>query len=148
MGLICKEKRNQNEQKKFSVNYTCSSDHELFLLFSNNQQKDVDLGEFSISLAVKDLNLSLAFYKKLGFRKVDGAVEQNWIILKNGSSKIGLFQGMFPKNTLTFRSDNVLQLQEKLKKKEIKFQLEVSDQMPSAMTMDPDGNPILFDQNK
>lgn len=62
----------------------------------------MDLGAFSISLAVKDIHASQAFYEKLGFRAVGGDVSQNWLILKNGEHAIGLFQGMFERNTLTF----------------------------------------------
>ena len=60
------------------------------------------LGNFSISLAVKDIHASLAFYEKLGFRQVGGDIAQNWVVLKNATTKIGLFQGMFEKNMLTF----------------------------------------------
>ena len=60
------------------------------------------LGNFSISLAVKDIHASLAFYEKLGFRQVGGDIAQNWVVLKNETTKIGLFQGMFEKNMLTF----------------------------------------------
>ena len=119
-------------------------------------------GNFSISLSVKDLNASEAFYKKLGFAVFGGNKDQNWLILKNGDTVIGLFQGMFPNNTLTFNPgwDNeaqtlddftdIRELQRNLKSQGMKFlsEAEPDGQGPASfMIADPDGNPILFDQH-
>jgi len=122
----------------------------------------MQLGTFSLSLAVKDIHASLAFYEKLGFTKFHGDIEQNWLILKNGNCTLGLFQGMFQKNILTFNPgwdanagnlDNftdVRVLQEQLKTKGIKITTEVaanSEGPGSFVLEDPDGNPILIDQH-
>ena len=85
----------------------------------------MELGTFSLSLAVKDIQTSKAFYEKLGFKEFGGDISQNWLILKNGECVIGLFQGMFDKNTLD----------------------ETTTGPAYFMLMDPDGNPILFDQH-
>ena len=119
------------------------------------------LGNFSVSLAVKDLAASRAFYEKLGFQAKNGNGE-NWIVLQNETSTIGLFQGMFDKNTLTFnpgwdRSANTLtgfadvrDIQRSLKSKGLKL-LNEADESTSGpaflMLLDPDGNPILLDQH-
>jgi len=123
----------------------------------------MELGNFSVSLAVKDLQASRAFYEKLGFTAMGGDPAQNWLILKNGDTVIGLFQGMFEKNMLTFNPgwDNnaqplatftdVRELQRQLKAKGVQFVSEAdeSTQGPgSFMVVDPDGNPILFDQHR
>jgi lactoylglutathione lyase len=122
----------------------------------------MELGNFSISLAVKDINASKAFYEKLGFMEVMGDISQNWLILKNGTTIIGLFQGMFEKNSLTFNPgwDNnsqtlekftdVRELQKKLKSQGVEFasQADESTTGPASfMLLDPDGNPILVDQH-
>lgn len=122
----------------------------------------MELGAFSISLAVKDLKASLAFYEKLGFRIFGGDVSQNWLILKNGDCVIGLFQGMFDQNILTFNpgwdSDahrletftDVRELQQRLKAQGVAFLSEADEQTTgpaSFMVVDPDGNPILVDQH-
>jgi lactoylglutathione lyase len=122
----------------------------------------MELGTFSISLAVKDIHASKAFYEKLGFKVFMGDIEQNWLILKNGRHVIGLFQGMFERNTLTFNPgwDNdtqkldtftdVRELQKQLKAQGIEFVSEADEGTTgpaSFMVMDPDGNPILFDQH-
>jgi lactoylglutathione lyase len=120
------------------------------------------LGAFSISLAVKNLEASRIFYEKLGFKVFAGDVAQNWLILKNGDHVIGLFQGLFEKNILTFNPgwDNnaqkldtftdVRDLQRQLKAKGITFQAEADEKSTgpaSFMIEDPDGNPILVDQH-
>ncbi len=108
----------------------------------------MDLGTFSVSLAVKDLNASRAFYEKLGFTKLDGD-EQSWLILENGAAKIGLFQGMFDKNILTFNPTNVREIQKSLKAQGITLTEEADESTdgPAHITMiDPDGNSILIDQ--
>lgn len=120
------------------------------------------LGNFSISLAVKDIAASRAFYEKLGFTVVGGDQAKNWLVLRSGDTKIGLFQGMFPKNTLTFNpgwdSDrntpaeftDVRDLQKALKAKGLTPEPaadETSTGPAFFMLMDPDGNPVLFDQH-
>lgn len=122
----------------------------------------MDLGNFSISLAVKDINVSKAFYEKLGFTVLMGDMTQNWLILKNGDHVIGLFQGMFEKNILTFNPGwdsnarqldtftDVRELQRQLKAKGIEFQSKADESTTgpaSFVLLDPDGNPILIDQH-
>ncbi len=121
------------------------------------------LGAFSISLAVKDLAASRAFYEKLGFVSVMGEPTQNWLILRNGATTIGLFQGMFDRNTLTFNPgwnsqakpvdhafEDVRAVQKRLKASGVTFALETDESKtgPGAvMLLDPDGNPVLIDQH-
>lgn len=120
------------------------------------------LGNFSVSLAVKDLAASKAFYENLGFKVVGGVQAQNWLILQNESSTIGLFQGMFDKNILTFNPgwdkdcntlpdfDDVRDLQRALKQRGITLDSaadEATTGPASLMLTDPDGNPILIDQH-
>ena len=118
------------------------------------QNKEVDLGKFSMSLAVKDIATSLAFYQKIGFKPLPGAggIEQNWIILINGNSKIGLFQGMFPTNTITFNPKDACTIHEDLKSEGIPILMTLGidkENGKCAFTIaDPDGNPILIDQHK
>lgn len=122
----------------------------------------LELGNFSVSLTVKDVKASKAFYEKLGFQQVGGELAQNWVVLKNGETKIGLFQGMFDKNMLTFNPgwnssketleefQDVRELQRTLKARGIELQTEVDESTdgPAFFTLvDPDGNPILFDQH-
>ncbi len=122
----------------------------------------MELGNFSVSLAVKDIHASRAFYEKLGFTAFGGNVAQNWLILKNGPVVIGLFQGMFEKNTLTFNpgwnSDaakldkftDVRELQRRLKAAGVTLLAEADESTTgpaSFMAADPDGNPILVDQH-
>lgn len=123
----------------------------------------LSLGAFSISLAVKDIRASQAFYEKLGFSNFGGNIEDNWLILKNGDCIIGLFQGMFEKNMLTFNPGwdseaqevnpfkDVRTLQEELRSKGLEFvsEVDVNSQGPGSFVItDPDGNPILFDQHR
>lgn len=122
----------------------------------------MQLGAFSVSLAVKDIAASKAFYEKLGFEKVGGEESQNWLILRNGKTTIGLFQGMFDKNTLTFNPGwdaecktledftDVRELQKSLKQKGVKLETEADETGTgpgSFMLFDPDGNPVLVDQH-
>ena len=123
----------------------------------------MELGAFSISLAVKDIKASLVFYEKLGFTIFGGDIDQNWLIVKNGNVTIGLFHGMFDKNTLTFNPGwddraqeldvftDVRELQRRLKAHGgIKFTTEADETKtgPAFFTvLDPDGNPVLFDQH-
>lgn len=122
----------------------------------------MDLGAFSISLSVKDIQASKAFYEKLGFKAVMGDLSQNWLILKNGEHVIGLFQGMFEKNLLTFNPGwdqnaqkldtftDVRELQRQLKAQGLELMSEADESTTgpaSFMVMDPDGNTILVDQH-
>lgn len=111
----------------------------------------MDLGPFSISLNVKNLTDSLEFYQALGFRIVGGDIDDNWLMLKNDLTMIGLFQGMFEQNILTFNPRNLRKLQEDLQAKGYHFELndEAQDQTKGpahALFADPDGNLILLDQ--
>ena len=122
----------------------------------------MELGAFSISLAVKDIEASRNFYEKFGFEVFGGDASQNWLILKNGDHVIGLFQGMFEKNILTFNPGwdmnaneldaytDVRDLQRQLKAQGIKFEYEADESSTgpaSFMVIDPDGNQILVDQH-
>ncbi len=122
----------------------------------------MNLGAFSVSLAVKNLEASRSFYEKLGFQVFAGDASQNWLILKNGDHAIGLFQGMFEKNILTFNPGwdssaqkldvftDVRDLQRQLKAKGVALQTEADETSTgpaSFMIVDPDGNPILIDQH-
>lgn len=123
----------------------------------------MQLGTFSLSLAVKDLQASKTFYEKLGFTKFAGEEEQNWLILKNGNATIGLFQDMFDKNILTFNPGwdenaglvenftDVRELQKTLTEAGVEITTPVaegSESGPASFTLiDPDGNPILIDQH-
>lgn len=123
----------------------------------------MSIGAFSLSLAVKDIKASKAFYEKLGFRDLGGDIEQNWLIMKNADCVIGLFQGMFDKNMLTFNPGwdsnaqevnpfkDVRVLQEELREQGIQFiqEVDVTTEGPGYfMIKDPDGNPILVDQHR
>jgi lactoylglutathione lyase len=120
------------------------------------------LGAFSISLTVKDLAASRAFYEAFGFKFFGGDPAQNWLILKNGDHIVGLFQGMFEKNMLTFNPGwdqnagkldeftDVRELQRQLKARGITFatQADESTSGPASfIAIDPDGNPVLVDQH-
>jgi catechol 2,3-dioxygenase-like lactoylglutathione lyase family enzyme len=122
----------------------------------------MNLGVFSLSLAVKDIHASKAFYEQLGFVPFGGNLDQNWLILKNGDCILGLFQGMFEKNTLTFNPGwdahaqpvpgftDVRELQRSLRAKGLAFAAEADESTTGpaffALT-DPDGNPVLVDQH-
>lgn len=119
------------------------------------------LGNFSVSLAVKDIHASKGFYEKLGFVQTHGDTAQGWAIMKNDSTKIGLFQGMFERNALTFnprwdgdgnpdgKSEDVRVIQKRLKNAGIDTGADIDSAAgPAHFTVtDPDGNPILFDQH-
>ncbi len=120
------------------------------------------LGAFSISLSVKDINASKQFYENLGFTVFAGAIKMNYLIMKNENSLIGLFQGMFENNILTFNPgwgenakkldsfDDVREIQKQLKNKNIKLDKESDENTSgpaSLVVMDPDGNTILIDQH-
>ncbi|GAB5527002.1 MAG: hypothetical protein Roseis2KO_48740 [Roseivirga sp.] len=121
------------------------------------------LGAFSVSLSVKDIHASKAFYEKLGFTEFGGHIEQNWLIMKNEDKIIGLFQGMFENNILTFNPGwdqdaknmdeftDVRDIQKQLKADGIELIREADESTsgPASITMlDPDGNAILFDQHR
>ena len=121
------------------------------------------LGAFSVSLNVKDINLSKSFYENLGFQFFGGDITQNWLIMKNENCIIGLFQGMFEKNILTFNPGwnenaenlnmftDIRDIQKQLKAKGIKILSEADEttEGPASFTIeDPDGNQILFDQHR
>lgn len=120
------------------------------------------LGNFSVSLAVKDLGASRAFYEKLGFQAIGGNPAKNWLILQNETSTIGLFQGMFDRNTLTFNPgwdrtcatlpdfDDVRDIQRTLKSRGLVLASAADESTSgpaSLMLLDPDGNPVLIDQH-
>ena len=122
----------------------------------------MELGAFSISLAVKDIAASQAFYEKFGFKPVGGDASENWLILRNSNHTIGLFQGMFEKNTLTFNPGwddkampvdtftDVRDLQRQLKAQGIEMLMEADEARSgpaSFIAIDPDGNPLLVDQH-
>jgi len=122
----------------------------------------MELGAFSVSLAVKDLEASKAFYEKLGFAPFFGEASQGWLILRNGSTVIGLFQGMFERNILTFNPGwdgqaqplssftDIRELQRILRAQGVAFVQEADETTTgpaSFMVADPDGNTLLFDQH-
>jgi len=122
----------------------------------------MELGAFSVSLSVKDIEVSKTFYEKLGFQAFAGDVAQNWLIMKNGDHTIGLFQEMFEKNILTFnpgwdKNGNTLDsftdvrdLQRELKAQSLNIENEADESTTgpaSFIVIDPDGNPILIDQH-
>ena len=122
----------------------------------------MELGAFSISLAVKDIQVSTAFYEKFGFKIIGGDASQNWLILRNGDHTIGLFQGMFDRNTLTFNPGwdknaakldtftDIRDLQRQLKALGVELLAEADETSTgpaSFIAVDPDGNPILVDQH-
>lgn len=122
----------------------------------------MELGAFSVSLAVKDLQVSLSFYTKLGFEIVGGDPSENWVILANGGATIGLFEGMFEDNILTFNPGlsqsleqletfaGVRKIQDQLDSAGVSISLRVeSGEGPGHIALqDPDGNQILIDQHK
>jgi predicted enzyme related to lactoylglutathione lyase len=126
------------------------------------KEQGMELGAFSISLAVKNLEASRKFYEKFGFKAFGGNPSKNWLILKNGDHVIGLFQGMFDKNILTFNPGwdsnaqklaaftDVRELQRKLKAQGVQMVNEADESTAgpaSFIAVDPDGNPILVDQH-
>ncbi len=127
-----------------------------------SERAAMELGNFSLSLAVKDIRAAQAFYEKLDFKVVSGKLEQRWLVLQNGNTKIGLFQGMFEKNLMTFNPgwgphkealkefQDVRELQRTLKARGIRPLLEAdeSGSGPAFFQIsDPDGNVLLFDQH-
>jgi predicted lactoylglutathione lyase len=126
------------------------------------EKKTMDLGNFSVSLAVKDIKVSKAFYEKLDFKEVGGKLDENWIVLQNGNARIGLFQGMLNKNIMTFNPgwtkdketltdfQDVRELQRILKARGLTMAPEADETTEGPayfMVTDPDGNTLLFDQH-
>lgn len=122
----------------------------------------MELGAFSVSLTVKDLEASKAFYEKFGFSEFGGNAQENWLIMKNGDCVIGLFQGMFEKNMLAFnpgwnsnaqrvdKFTDVRELQRRLKAQGVQLLQEADESTVGPayfLAVDPDGNPILVDQH-
>lgn len=122
----------------------------------------MNLGNFSVSLSVKDIEASRAFYEKLGFTVFGGDASQGWLILQNDACVLGLFQGMFEKNMLTFNPGwdsnaqkldsftDIRELQRQLKAQGVTLQSEADENTEgpaSFLVLDPDGNPILIDQH-
>jgi catechol 2,3-dioxygenase-like lactoylglutathione lyase family enzyme len=127
------------------------------------KEDNMKLGAFSVSLNVKDLKTSKQFYENLGFKVFAGGMEQNYLIMKNGNALIGLFQGMFEGNILTFNPgwdenakniesfEDIRTIQKHLKSKNVKLTSEAPDSTtgPASLTLiDPDGNVILLDQHR
>jgi len=127
-----------------------------------SEKKAMDLGNFSVSLNVKDIKASKAFYEKLDFKVVAGKLEQNWIVLQSGNARIGLFQGMFDKNIMTFNPgwtkdketlkefQDVRELQRTLKARGLTIAPEADEKTEGPAffkVVDPDGNALLFDQH-
>jgi catechol 2,3-dioxygenase-like lactoylglutathione lyase family enzyme len=133
------------------------------ILEKTNKNNLMQLGAFSISLSVKDLALSKAFYEKLGFNTFAGSMQQNYLIMKNGNALIGLFQGMFQGNILTFNPgwdenagnvetfDDIRKIQQHLKNNGLTLTTEADEKTegPASLVLsDPDGNVILLDQHR
>jgi len=140
----------------------CASTKQSASAAATAPDSQVHLGNFSVSLTVKDLAASRDFYQKLGFRPVGGSESQNYLIMQNQTSTIGLFQGMFERNIMTFNPgwdrntntlasfDDVRDIQRELKARGLTLTLaadEASSGPASLMLIDPDGNPILIDQH-
>jgi catechol 2,3-dioxygenase-like lactoylglutathione lyase family enzyme len=130
---------------------------------TEKKQRNLKLGAFSMSLNVKDVTISKEFYEKLGFTVFGGSLEQKYLIMKNGNTLIGIFQGMFEENMLTFNPgwdenaknvkdwDDVRVIQKELKAKEIAIAPEADEKTEGPafiMLSDPDGNMILIDQHR
>lgn len=122
----------------------------------------MQLGAMSVSLAVKEIDKSAAFYQQLGFEQVGGDRQQNWLILRNGDHTLGLFQGMFERNILTFNPGwdaqnqaldsftDVREIQKQLLANGISLEMQANTETAgpaSIMLTDPDGNPVLIDQH-
>ena len=133
------------------------------IITQTENQNDMKIGAFSMSLSVKDLKTSKEFYEKLGFHSFGGSMEQNYLIMKNGNALIGLFQGMFQGNILTFNPgwdenaknienfEDIREIQKKLKSSGLTLTSEADENTTgpaSLMLTDPDGNLILLDQHR
>lgn len=112
----------------------------------------MELGKHHIALNVKNLQSSKEFYLKMGFVLDErfSNSQQKWVIMHNGALTIGLYEGIIPRNTLTFTPDNILELQKELKQKGIPFVLEAKEKSTGPthfLLVDPDGNPLFFEQH-
>ena len=132
------------------MDYTLRRVHQTVI----NNQIATDPDNHSLSLSVKDIHASKAFYEKLGFKPIEGTgpIEDNWLIMSRGHSKIGLFQGMFEDNIITFNPEDARSIYKDLKDKDVDFLIEsesISDKKGPChfCIADPDGNQILFDQH-
>lgn len=140
-----------------------SENNELGISRTKQKENNMKLGAFSVSLNVKDINASKEFYEKFGFTVFAGSLAQNYLIMKNGNALVGLFQGMFEGNILTFNPgwdenahnmeqfDDVRAIQKHLKKNNITLVSEADESTSgpaSLMVKDPDGNMILLDQHR
>ncbi len=137
------EQKEQKEQNEQNYNKQIQTEH-------TTENNTLDLDDFSLALNVQDLNSSYEFYQKLGFKQTAGNTEQNWMIIGNGVLKIGLFQGFFSKNTLTFNTKDARKIYQHLKEQGIEadFAHGFSRKTgPASFSVsDPDENPILIDQ--
>lgn len=121
--------------------------------FINKPVTEHNIETFSISLSVKDIAESKAFYEKLGFTQVTGAgsIAQKWMLMENGAAKVGLFQGMFPQNTITLNPSDARSIYKQITKEGLKATyavgLDKSEGPASFALTDPDGNPVLVDQH-
>jgi len=159
MGFyICKLATDQPKPKPEVAEKSSTKHHTL-----KEKEGHMKLGAFSISLSVKDLKVSKAFYENLGFSHFAGSEAQNYLIMKNGNALVGLFQGMFQGNILTFNPgwdenaqnvdnfDDVRAIQKELKSKNVKLDSEADESTTgpgSIMLTDPDGNMVLIDQHR
>lgn len=145
-----------------SIAIVCAAATFVSTRLRDDARKPMDLGNFSVSLTVKDVHASKVFYEKLGFEQVSGDLAQRWVVMKSGTTKIGLFQGMFERNMLTFNPgwnseketladfQDVRELQRELKQRGIPLtsEADTSTDGPAHFTLvDPDSNPILVDQH-
>jgi lactoylglutathione lyase len=152
----CKGKKLRDDSERGNIRQSAIE------ALSNRKEQSMELGAFSISLTVKDIEASRSFYEKFGFKVFAGNAAQNWLILKNGDRVIGLFQGMFEKNILTFNPGwdqnaqklpsftDVRELQRQLKAQGVQLLQEADESTTgpaSFIAVDPDGNPILVDQH-
>lgn len=125
----------------------------LITLSFTTKSTDMDLGKSYNALAVKDIQASFNFYQNLGFEIVPngGAVDQKWVVMQNGTTKIGLFQGMFPQNTITFNPQDARSIYRSLQEKGVATTsangMDKEEGPCFFMLEDPDGNPILIDQH-
>jgi len=144
------------------IGQTVANDKNVFNISKHQTKKAMKLGAFSTSLSVKNLQVSKEFYEKLGFSQFAGSMEHNYLIMKNGNALIGLFQGMFEGNILTFNPgwdenaknlenfDDIRDIQQQLKASGVTLTSEVDKPSgPASITLtDPDGNMILIDQHR
>jgi catechol 2,3-dioxygenase-like lactoylglutathione lyase family enzyme len=142
-----------NEKSPINQDYGPSGDNQHLGVNTDFDLSSISFQSFSLSLSVADIKASSEFYQRLGFKPMQGAggLEQKWMILKKGETKIGLFQGMFPKNTLTFHPSDARSIYKTLvaQGQEVTFVngMDQDHGPASFMIIDPDGNPILFDQH-